>query len=52
MVAEMNVEKGRPAMMGKIETKRSDRRFIVNQPACLSAPGATGQVWEARIRDI
>lgn len=52
MVAEMSVEKGSPAEMGRIEGKRSDRRFIVNQPASLSTHGAAGQVWEARIRDI
>jgi len=52
MLAEMGVEKGCPAATGKLETKRGDRRFIVNQPARLSAPGAPGQIWEARIRDI
>jgi signal transduction histidine kinase len=52
MVAEMSVETGSLGVMGEIETKRSDRRFIVNQPACLSTPGAPDQVWEARIHDI
>jgi len=33
-------------------SKRSDRRFIVNQPAQLTAPGVPGEVWQARIRDI
>ena len=33
-------------------TKRSDRRFIVNQPAQLTVPDVPGEVWEARIRDI
>jgi len=33
-------------------TERSDRRFIVNQPARISVPGLPEQVWEARIRDI
>ena len=33
-------------------TKRSDRRFIVNQPAQLTVPGFPGEVWQARIRDI
>lgn len=31
---------------------RSDRRFIVNQPAYVSCAGAPGQVWTARICDI
>ncbi len=34
------------------QTKRSDRRFIVNQPARITVSGSPGQVWEARIRDI
>jgi signal transduction histidine kinase len=31
---------------------RSDRRFIVNQPAYVSCPGTPDQVWTARICDI
>ena len=38
--------------MATPHTKRSDRRFIVNQPARLTVPGVAGEVWEARIRDI
>ena len=34
------------------QKKRSERRFIVNQPAELSFPGCPGEVWKARIRDI
>lgn len=33
-------------------SKRGDRRFMVNRPARLTVPGAAGQVWQARIRDI
>jgi signal transduction histidine kinase len=32
--------------------QRSDRRFIVNQPAHLSCSGVAGRVWTARICDI
>jgi signal transduction histidine kinase len=32
--------------------QRSDRRFIVNQPARITIPGVPDQEWEARIRDI
>jgi signal transduction histidine kinase len=52
MIAEMTVETGNPVVMRNIESKRGDRRFIVNQPASLSAPDSPGEVWEARIRDI
>jgi len=38
--------------MEMMETKRNDRRFIVNQPARLSTSSAPGQFWQARIRDI
>ena len=34
------------------DRKRSDRRFIVNQPAWLSTPGSAAPPCEARIRDI
>jgi len=40
------------AMFAHLRTKRSDRRFIVNQPARLSSPTAPGQLWEARICNI
>jgi len=33
-------------------TERSDRRFIVNQPAQITIPGCGEFAWEARIRDI
>jgi signal transduction histidine kinase len=52
MTAEMTIEAGSPVVMGTIESKRGDRRFIVNQPASLSAPESPGEVWEARIHDI
>jgi signal transduction histidine kinase len=39
-------------LMATEHTKRSDRRFIVNQPALLTVPGVVGEVWQARIRDI
>lgn len=52
MTAEMTMETGSPVVMGTVESKRSDRRFIVNQPASLSAPESPGEVWEARIHDI
>jgi PAS domain S-box-containing protein len=40
------------AAVAQKPVERSDRRFIVNQPAHLSIPDAPGQIWEARIRDI
>jgi len=52
MVLEMRGAAGGSAVMAKMESKRSERRFIVNQPALLSMPGAPEQVWQARIRDI
>jgi signal transduction histidine kinase len=33
-------------------TERSDRRFIVNQPARITVAGLPDEEWEARIRDI
>ncbi len=52
MVADLSLELGSPAAAPKMETKRNDRRFIVNQPALLSSATAPGQVWQGRIRDI
>lgn len=40
------------AAVAQEAVNRSDRRFIVNQPAHLSISNAPGQIWEARIRDI
>jgi signal transduction histidine kinase len=52
-ISELDVERpGRPHLMRRLETARGDRRFIVNQPAQLSVPGASGEIWQARIRDI
>jgi signal transduction histidine kinase len=51
MVIQMRAPAG-SAALARTETKRSDRRFIVNQPALLSAQGAPDQAWQARIRDI
>lgn len=39
-------------LMATEHTKRSERRFLVNQPALLTVPGVPDQVWQARIRDI
>ncbi len=52
MVIEMRPPAGSAAAAARTQTKRSDRRFIVNQPALLSSPGMPDQVWQARIRDI
>lgn len=42
---------GTQAPRAQAHSKRSDRRFIVNQPARIFLP-ETAEVWEARIRDI
>jgi signal transduction histidine kinase len=52
MIAQMAVETENTVVIGKIESKRGDRRFIVNQPASLSSLDSPREVWEARIRDI
>jgi len=46
-----NHEAAEPMGTG-LSRKRTDRRFIVNQPARLSVPGSTATACEGRIRDI
>ncbi|HLK69106.1 MAG TPA: ATP-binding protein [Bryobacteraceae bacterium] len=52
MLTEINFEHAHLPVLAQMETKRNDRRFIVNQPALLSTAAAPGQIWPARIRDI